>query len=55
MDVLSNCLEFYCNYCFSLLHIEGLLEWMNEAEVKILQEKHAFKRVILGVSQVCKP
>lgn len=54
MDVLSNCLEFFCNYSFSVVPVDGLLE-NNEAEVKILQEKHAFKRAILGVSQVCKP
>lgn len=54
MDVWSNCLEFFCNYCLCLVHVYGLLENI-EAEVKILQEKHGFKRAILGVSEVCKP
>lgn len=51
---MNSVIEFFCNYGFSLVHIDGLLE-NSEAEVKILQEKHAFKRAILRISQVYKP
>lgn len=41
MDVLSNWLELSCNYFFSLMSVDGLLE-NKEAEVKLVQARKAY-------------